>query len=114
MEDLLGNAPGPFLIVLAVFVPLAYATGQGVASRWEPRGLVIVYCILLAATERFTDFALAEGHAFAPVGCAMVAVVLCAVGLLAWQLTLVGMMVRQYPWLYERSGPLNWRSKSSA
>ena len=40
--------------------------------------------------------------------------VLCAVGLLAWRLTLVGMMVRQYPWLYERSGALSWRTKSSA
>jgi hypothetical protein len=114
MEDLLGNAPGPFLIALAVFVPLAYATGQGVAGRWEPRGLVVFYCMLLAATERFTDYALADGRAFAPVGCAVVALVLCGVGLLAWRLTLVGMMVHQYPWLYERSGPLTWRAKGGA
>jgi len=31
------------------------------------------------------------------------------VGLLAWRATRASQMVRQYPWLYTRAGPLQWR-----
>lgn len=114
MEDVFGNAILPYAILLVLFMPLAWATGQGVSSRWEGPTLVIVYCALLAAAERFFDYALADGHAFSIAGGLVVLVVLWAVGLLAWRVSLVSMMVRQYPWLYERHGLLSWRDRVQA
>jgi hypothetical protein len=35
--------------------------------------------------------------------------ILFIVGLLAWRATRASQMVRQYPWLYTRAGPLQWR-----
>jgi hypothetical protein len=29
----------------------------------------------------------------------------------AFRLTLVRLMLRQYPWLYEKAGPLAWRAR---
>ena len=31
------------------------------------------------------------------------------VGLVGWRATRAAQMVRQYPWLYARAGPLGWR-----
>ena len=114
MQDVLGNAILPYLIMLALFVPLAWATGQGVASRWEGWPVVLLYCAMLTAAERFFDFALGDGHAFSVPGGVIVLAVLCATGVLSWRLTLVAMMIRQYPWLYERDGLLSWRERSGA
>jgi len=114
MADLIGNEIVPFLAMLLLFVPLAWATGQGVASRWEKPRLVLLYCAMLAAAERFFDFALGDGHAFAVAGGLVVLAVLCGLGLLAWRVTLVTMMITQYPWLYERAGLLAWRERASA
>jgi hypothetical protein len=114
MQEILGNSLLPYLILLLLFVPLAWATGQGVASRWERPRLVLLYCAMLTVAERFFDYALAKGHAFSVAGGLVVLAVLCAAGVLAWRLSLVAMMVRQYPWLYERDGLLGWRERSGA
>jgi hypothetical protein len=37
--------------------------------------------------------------------------IVVALALLGYRLTRVSQMVTQYPWLYERTGPLSWRSK---
>jgi hypothetical protein len=37
-----------------------------------------------------------------------VLLVACFIG---YRTTLARQMVRQYPWLYESSGPLSWRSR---
>jgi uncharacterized protein DUF6867 len=37
--------------------------------------------------------------------------VILAIALSAHRFTLARKMVAQYPWLYERSGLLNWREK---
>ena len=113
MTDILGDSPFVFLLLTFVlFGPLAYATGQAVASQWQPWPLAVFYCALLSAVERFTDYALAEGELLSPGGFVFGLVVLSAIGLFAWRFTLAGMMVRQYPWLYERAGPLSWRSRA--
>jgi hypothetical protein len=68
MQEILGNSLLPYLILLLLFVPLAWATGQGVASRWERPRLVLLYCVMLTVAERFFDYALAKGHAFSVAG----------------------------------------------
>jgi len=37
---------------------------------------------------------------------------LAAITALAWRLARARKMVSQYPWLYERAGPLSWRDRT--
>ena len=112
MEQILGNSLGTFLLLtFVVFGWTAFATGNGVASQWQSAWRVVVYCCLLAAAERFIDHALADGELLSVGGFVLSAVILGAIGLFAWRLTHARMMVTQYPWLYEPSGPFGWREK---
>ena len=54
---------------------------------------------------------LPEGRMLLLSGYLIDAVVLMAMGLLAYRLTRVKMMVTQYPWLYERAGLLAYRER---
>jgi branched-chain amino acid transport system ATP-binding protein len=40
--------------------------------------------------------------------------VISAFALFSYRLTKARKMVSQYPWLYERSGLLNWRAKTGS
>ena len=110
---ILGNMLGIFLLLtFVVFGWAAFATGNGIASRWQSPVWVAVYCTLLAAAERFVDYALAGGDMLSPGGFFASALILVAIGLVAWRLTQARMMIRQYPWLYEPAGPFGWREKA--
>jgi hypothetical protein len=114
MEPILGNTVGTFLLLtFVVFGWTAFATGNSVASRWRPAWWVVAYCGLLAAAERFIDYALAEGELLSIGGFLLSAAILIAIGLIAWRLTHARMMVTQYPWLYEPAGLFAWREKAS-
>jgi hypothetical protein len=112
MEPILGNSLGTFLLLtFVVFGWTAFATGNGVASQWQPAWRVVVYCCLLAAAERFIDHSLADGELLSVGGFVLSAAILCLIGLFAWRVTHARMMVTQYPWLYEPAGPFSWREK---
>jgi hypothetical protein len=112
MESILGNSLGTFLLLtFVVFGWTAFATGNGVAARWQSAWRVVAYCGLLAAAERFIDHALAEGELLSIGGFLVSAAILSAIGLFAWRVTHARMMVRQYPWLYEPAGAFGWREK---
>jgi hypothetical protein len=112
MEAILGNTLGTFLLLtFVVFGWTAFATGNGVASRWQPARQVVFYCCLLAAAERFIDYALADGELLSIGGFLASAAALSAIGLFAWRITRARMMVTQYPWLYEPVGLFAWREK---
>lgn len=113
MEPILGNTLGIFLLLtFVVFGWTAFATGNGLAVRWQPAMLVVIYCCLLAAAERFIDHALAGGELLSPGGFLLSAAILSVIGLFAWRVTHARMMVRQYPWLYEPDGLFGWRQKA--
>lgn len=113
--EIFGAPVTGFLIVLwTIHVGLGFLVGQGVASTWRPAWQTPLYCSLLAAAERFLNFALASGDLLSIPGFLAAAVILSAVGLLAWRMTRASMMVAQYPWLYERAGPFGWRAKPTA
>jgi hypothetical protein len=73
---------------------------------------VVGYMLLLACAVRFAHFALGAGTLLSLPSYLVDAVYLAGVGALGWRITHTGQMVTQYPWLYERSGPLRWRAKA--
>jgi hypothetical protein len=90
----------------------SYMAGAALARGWKPLPLLVVYMLIFTLGIRFLHFALFQAqlsslHYFLSHG-----VILVAFALLGYRLTRVSQMVTQYPWLYERSGPLAWRNKT--
>jgi hypothetical protein len=126
MESVLGTT---FLVFVGITVILsgiaAFLMGNAIAETWRPWWHNVVYGALLAFATQFMKFALFDGIFIveslvssegAPLGQALLsyvidAAVLVAIALFAYRLTLSRKMVRQYPWLYERTGPFGWRAK---
>ncbi|HWG80348.1 MAG TPA: hypothetical protein VN681_11270 [Stellaceae bacterium] len=109
---LLGASPGAFLgLTLVLFGGAALATGRALARHWRPPWQILPYAALLAAGDRFLLYALFDGWLLSASGYVIAALMLLALIVLAYRLTLVRGMVRQYPWLYETAGPLSWRRR---
>lgn len=104
------SSPAGFFVV-TVFVAggAAFLMGQAMASTWRSPWQVVVYAFLLAAADRFLNFALYEGRLLSPTGYLIDTALLLMVSLLAYRMTLAALMVRQYPWLYARKGLFGWR-----
>jgi hypothetical protein len=87
----------------------AWLSGRAIAATWRSPGQVVAAMLLIAAAARFIHFALFHGNLLSLTSYAADACIFLIVGLLAWRATRTAQMVRQYPWLYARSGLLNWR-----
>lgn len=112
--ELLGNDPWVFVaLTLVLFGAAAYMTGQALAQNWRPAWHTVAYTMLLAIGSRFLSFALFDGDLLSLSGAAIDWAALLVIAVLAYRLNRVGLMVRQYPWLYERKGPFAWREKRS-
>lgn len=110
--SLLGASPGAFFgLTLLLFGGAALATGRALARHWRPPWQTLPYAALLAAGDRFLLYALFDGSLLSASGYVIAALILLALVVLAYRLTLVRGMVRQYPWLYEAAGPLSWRRR---
>jgi hypothetical protein len=90
----------------------AFLAGRNLATRWRPAWMPAAYMILLGLALRFFHYALFAGDLFSVHYFITDTAVLIVAALLGYRLTRVNQMVSQYPWAYERSGPLSWRSKS--
>lgn len=114
MADIYG--PGGFgvfaLMTVVIFGGAAYMTGQVVSATWRPVWQVVAYGLLLTCADRFLVFGLFQGELLSLAGFGIDAVVLVAIGLLAYRLTRARKMVAQYPWLYESAGPFGWRRRT--
>lgn len=88
----------------------AYATGRALATTWRPARWCVLYSALLGAADRFIHWSLFDGVLLSPAGYLIDTVILIAVALTAYRITQAGKMVRQYPWLYRRTGPFSWQS----
>jgi hypothetical protein len=112
MEAFLGAAPASFLgLTLLLFGAAATASGRALARNWRPVWQIVPYALLLAAGDRFLLYALFGGELLSATGYAAAAALLLALCFAAFRLTLVRLMLRQYPWLYEKAGPLAWRAR---
>lgn len=115
MEDLVGVSSGVFLgLTVCVMGFAAYATGQALANTWKPAWHAVIYALLLGFGDRFLGFALFEGELLSLSGYLIDAGVLVVIALVGYRLNLARKMVRQYPWLYQRTGPFSWRRKEGA
>jgi hypothetical protein len=105
---------GVFLLV-TVFLGggAAYAAGRAVALTWKPIGHIVTYSALLAAAARFLHFSLFGGTLLSPQYFIADIVVLLIFGGFGFRLTRARQMAGQYRWLYERTGPLGWRERTS-
>jgi hypothetical protein len=127
METILGTSVWVFIgMTLILSGGAAFLMGNALAETWRPWWQNVAYGALLAVGTQFMTFALFHGAfiveslvssegkplAQAVISYLVNAAVLIAISLAAYRLTLSRKMVRQYPWLYERTGPFSWRTKS--
>jgi hypothetical protein len=87
----------------------AWLSGRAIAGAWRPQWQVMIVALLLGAAARFFHFALFHGELLSAASYCCDTLIFLIVGLFAWQATRATQMVRQYPWLYARTGPLGWR-----
>src|SRR3546814_18385385 len=72
-------------------------------------GLALAYSVLIAMADRFLLFALRDASLLDPVGFALALVMFSTITALAFRWNQMDKMISQYPWLYERAGPMRWR-----
>jgi hypothetical protein len=109
-----------FVKNLGIFVVLtiilgggaAFLAGRSLAKGWHSVGLLLIYMVPFTAGLRFLHFALFEGHLTSPLYFITHGLVVTGFALLGYRVTRANQMSTQYPWLYERSGLLTWRSKA--
>ncbi len=107
------DSPWIFLIMTVIIGGgAAFMSGRGLASKWRPVWMAVAYMIPMGLALRFFHYALFEGNLLSLRFFLTDTLVLVAATLLGYRLTRVQQMVSQYPWLYERAGPLAWRGKN--
>ncbi len=89
----------------------AILSGRALASTWRPYWYVPAYMVLLGAGVRFLHFALFSGHLLALESYVVDTLYVVVAASLAYRVTRVNQMARQYPWAYERTTPFSWREK---
>ncbi len=89
----------------------AFLAGRNLASRWRPMWVPVLYMLPLGLALRFFHYALVEGRLLSVHYFITDTAVLVAAALLGYRLMRVSQMIHQYPWLYERAGPLTWRNR---
>jgi hypothetical protein len=112
METWFGATPASFLgLTVVLFGAAALATGRALARHWRAPWQALPYALLLAIGDRFLLYALFDGELLSLSGYTVAVLLLLLLCLTAYRLTRVQLMVRQYPWLYEKAGPLFWRDR---
>lgn len=115
MSALLGTSPYVFLgVTLFLVGGAAWLMGQTLGASWRPLWQVLLYALLLGLADRFVIYALFDGALFSATGFVIDTAVITAIGLIAFRLSRVRAVLRQYPWLFERRGPFAWRAKPGA
>ncbi len=89
----------------------ALLAGRAVSSTWRPYWYVIAYMLLLGAGVRFLHYALFQADILSLPSYRADTLYLMAVSSISYRMTRVRQMARQYPWLYEQTGPFNWRGR---
>lgn len=102
------------LVTVLIGGGAAWLTGRAIAQTWRPLWHAAGYVALLGAAVRFVHFALLQGELLSLRAYLADTIFLLIVGGLAWRIALCAQMVRQYPWLYERTSPFTFRLRPEA
>ena len=92
----------------------SFLSGAGLANTWRPMWQVVPYALLMGCADRFFVWAIFDAKLFTLAGYAVDTLCLGAIMAAAYRLAMARNMVRQYPWLYRRSGPFGWRPVDGA
>ena len=76
--------------------------------------MVLVYAAGLGLAVRYIQYALFNQPLIALPAYLIDTVILTGITFLGYQLYRTGQMVRQYPWMFEKTSPLTWRRKASS
>lgn len=102
-----------FLVFTVVLVGgAAVQAGRAIAEDWKPAWQAAAAGFGLTLADRFLVFALFGEPLLGLWPFLVDLAVLVGLALLAWRITHVGRMIRQYPWRYARSGPLSYAERS--
>ncbi|MDB5592621.1 DUF6867 family protein [Enterovirga sp.] len=115
MQGILYEEHSAWLFVLVTVVLggwTAWMTGRALALTWRPGWQVALWSVPLAFAVRFIHHALFGGTLLSLRFGLVDLLVVLAVALFSYRFARSGQMARQYPWLYERAGPLGWRAKT--
>jgi uncharacterized protein DUF6867 len=97
------------LLTILVGGGAAALSGRAIALAWRPPWQVAIAALLLGGAARFFHFALFNGELLSAPSYGCDSLIFIIAGMIAWRATRAHQMVRQYPWLYVRSGLLGWR-----
>lgn len=115
LSAILGENIWVFLGLTIILVGgCAFMMGQAIANTWRPYWQILPYSLILGAANRFLAFALFKEQLLAVLPYLISVAVVWGLATLGYRLTLVDIMVHQYPWLYERSSLLGWRERREA
>jgi hypothetical protein len=103
-----------FLIMTVVIAGgAAFLAGRALAQKWRPLWMPVAYMVPMAMALRFLHYALFNGSLFTLHYFLVDFIVLVLAALFGYRLMRTHQMTRQYPWLYERSGPFSWKPKGN-
>jgi hypothetical protein len=98
-----------FLVTGLIGGGAAWLSGRAIAAAWGGPSRIVLTALFLGAAARFLHFALFQGELLSLPSFVCDTLIFLVVGLVSWRMTRASLMVRQYPWLYARTGPLTWR-----
>jgi hypothetical protein len=90
----------------------AFMAGRSLAIGWKPIRMLIIYMMVFGAGLRFIHFALYQETLTSLLYYITQTLVIIGFALLGYRMTRTQQMTQQYPWMYEKIGPLTWRQKA--
>jgi hypothetical protein len=100
------------LITLLMGGAAAWMAGRACAMTWRPYAVLIAYLVILGAAIRYIHYAPFGGTLLSLHYYLVDFAVAAIFGLLGYRYTRVRQMATRYSWLFEASGPLNWKAKN--
>jgi len=98
-----------FLFTIWFMGGASFLMGRALAKTWRSGWWVCVYSCALGAVDRFFVYALFQGELLSLFFYVVDTSVILMIGLLAYRLNLVSVIVCQYPWVYERTSWLTYK-----
>jgi hypothetical protein len=99
------------LVTVAMGGWAAWRTGHAVAGVWQPLSRLVAYTLLLGCAVRFLHYALFQGTLLSLHYYIVDTAILMLAAWLGWRAKRASQMATQYPWEYQKAGPIGWSRK---